>query len=258
MKENFMDNLEKLKNLMASLRNSENGCPWDLEQDFASLTQYVIEEAYEVAAAVANNDNDELREELGDLLLQVVFYSQIAKEKGLFEFEDVAAAINDKLIRRHPHIFGDAKILTAQEQAKSWEEIKKAERAAKGKKSVLSSVPEGIPALMRAVKLQEKAAEFGFDWDDVFDVIAKILEELSEVQKALSEDKEKLKEEIGDLFFAVVNLSRKLDIDPKEALRLANKKFENRFSYVESNGNLSKMNSEEMDILWDKAKMALS
>ena len=256
------NNITKLKEIMALLRDPEKGCPWDVEQNFASIAQYAIEEAYEVLDAIEKNDMDNLKEELGDLLLQVVFHSQMASEQKIFDFEDVAAAIINKLIVRHPHVFGDAKIKTVAEQDISWEKIKEAERKNKSGNDSVHSLLDGIayslPANIRAAKLQKRAANVGFDWPDLAGVYEKIEEELSEVKQAIA-DENGIKEEIGDLLFSVVNLARKLDIDPEEALRRCNAKFERRFRYVETqiskNGNDIKNSSlDEMDRLWDEAK----
>lgn len=250
----------KLLEIMATLRNPKGGCPWDLEQNFGTIAPYTIEEAYEVAEAIARGDMASLREELGDLLLQVVFHAQMASEEALFSFEDVAAAINEKMIRRHPHVFGDAKITDAAAQTAHWETIKAAEREKKTRTRVLDDVPTALPALMRAQKLQGRAARVGFDWPDVQGVTAKIDEEMAEVQEAMaSGDQAHLAEEIGDLLFAVVNLARFTGVDAEDALRNANAKFTRRFGAVEDGVKASGKGFEgssldEMEALWVAAK----
>lgn len=252
----------KLLEIMARLRNPEGGCPWDLEQNFATIAPYTVEEAYEVADAIARNDMDGLREELGDLLLQVVFHAQMAKEGDLFSFEDVAAAINDKMIRRHPHVFGDAEIADATAQTANWETIKAAERKKKTRDRVLDDVPGALPALMRAQKLQSRAARVGFDWPDVRGVMAKIAEETIEVDEAIkANDQNHIAEEIGDLLFAVVNLARFTGVDAEDALRNANAKFTRRFEAVEDGVNASgkgfdSTTLDEMEAFWVAAKKA--
>lgn len=246
---------ERLLAIMARLRDRETGCPWDIEQDFSTIAPYTIEEAYEVAEAIASGDRAAIKDELGDLLLQVVFHSQMAAEESSFTFEDVAHSINEKMVRRHPHVFGEADIRSAEAQTEHWETIKKAEREAKAKHGVLADVPAALPALMRAQKLQKRAARVGFDWPDVSGVVAKIHEELGETEAVLA-DKDKLAEELGDLLFAVVNLARFAGIDAEEALRRANRKFTRRFEHIER--TLSKPMGEatldEMERLWEDAK----
>ena len=250
---------ERLLAIMARLRNPDGGCPWDVEQNFASIAPYTIEEAYEVADAIARNDRNALREELGDLLLQVVFHAQMAKEEGSFTFEEVAAAINEKMLRRHPHVFGDEAITSAAAQAQNWEKIKEQERQKKSS-GTLADVPLALPALMRAQKLQSRAARVGFDWPDVSGVFAKIEEELAEVREAVeAKNKEKIAEEIGDLLFAVVNLARFLEADAETGLRAANEKFIRRFAHVEAgitaqDRTLKEASLQEMEALWQAAK----
>ncbi len=250
----------QLLQIMARLRDPNSGCPWDLEQDFASIVPYTIEEAYEVADAIAKGDMEHLREELGDLLLQVVFHAQMAQEKNLFRFEDVAASINEKMIRRHPHVFADAEIKTAEAQTQNWETIKAAERKTKKEKArVLDDVPVALPALLRAQKLQSRAARVGFDWPDVAGVMAKVAEETREVDEAIqSGDAKHTEEEIGDLLFAVVNLARFQGIDAESALRAANQKFTRRFEALEDGLSkpFSEASLEEMEALWVAAKEA--
>jgi ATP diphosphatase len=255
--------------IMASLRTPETGCPWDLEQSFASIIPYTIEEAYEVADAVERGDMADLCDELGDLLLQVVFHARIAEEAGAFDFGGVVHAITSKLIRRHPHVFGDARDLSPDEVKAVWDRIKaaeKAERAARGRAepatSVLDNVPASLPALTRADKLTRKAAKVGFSWAETDEVVAKIREELDEVGEAVaSGDKAHAAEEVGDLLFTVANLARHLDVDPEHALRAANAKFERRFRHIEGalaadGRSPGQSNLAEMDALWDAAKAA--
>ncbi len=234
--------LERLIAIMARLRDPERGCPWDVEQDFASIAPYTIEEAYEVADAIQHGDMTALRDELGDLLLQVVFHSQMAREAGSFDIEDVARAINDKMIKRHPHVFGDASIEGAAAQTRAWEVQKADERHAKAQAegrpaSALEGVAVGLPALTRALKLQRRAARVGFDWpakSAVAEIEAKLAEELDEIKGAIAEGERKaIEDECGDLLFVCVNLLRHLDIDPETALRATNAKFERRFQAVE-------------------------
>ena len=261
-----MEQMQRLLAVMAALRDPERGCPWDKQQTFATILPYTIEEVYEVADAIDHGDMLALREELGDLLFQIVFYAQMAKEAGEFEFADIAAAISDKLEQRHPHVFGDAEIATAEAQTQAWEKHKERERHAKAADqqraaSVLDNVPVALPGLMRAMKLQRRAARQGFDWPDVAPVLDKIEEEFAEVREVLAEgaDSEKLMHEVGDLLFACVNLARHTEIDPEIAMRGVNGRFESRFRRVEElarqqNQSLAQMSLEEMDKLWDQAK----
>jgi ATP diphosphatase len=233
------DNLARLLAIMARLRDPERGCPWDREQNFASIAPYTIEEAYEVAEAIEQNDRSALKDELGDLLFQVVFHSRMAEEEGAFAFNDVAGAVADKMVRRHPHVFGDATIASLEAQTLAWEELKAAERGAKAagerQPSALDGVGVALPALTRAAKIQNRAARVGFDWPDVMPVFAKIAEEIAELKEELpAAVPERLEDEVGDLLFAVANLSRHLKIDPETALRTATLKFERRFRRVES------------------------
>ncbi len=256
-----LPNTARLLEIMAQLRNPEGGCPWDLEQDFATIAPYTIEEAYEVAEAIAEGDRAHLREELGDLLLQVVFHAQMAQEEGSFVFEDVAAAISDKMVRRHPHVFAEHDAKDAGAVTANWENIKEAER--KGKKkddSALADVPTALPALMRAQKLQGRAARVGFDWPDHTGVRDKIREELLEVEEAIiSGEQAKIAEEMGDLLFAVVNLARFMQVDAETALRDANQKFSRRFRAVEQGiraggRQMQDATLDEMEALWVEAK----
>ncbi len=262
----------RLIEIMAALRTPKTGCPWDLEQDFATIAPYTIEEAYEVADAVTRGDLDDLRDELGDLLLQVVFHARMAQEQGAFDFGDVVNAITEKLIRRHPHVFGDTRHLTPDQVKGLWSIIKaeeKAERAARLRKAgkepppaagVLSDVSAGLPTLGRALRLQAKAGTVGFDWNDPKAVLDKITEEANEISSAIeSGSQDEAAEEIGDLMFAVVNLARHLKVDPETALRAANAKFERRFASIEralarQGRKPEQATLAEMDALWDEAK----
>jgi len=254
--------VDRLREIMARLRDPEGGCPWDLEQDFRTIAPYTVEEAYEVADAIERGDFDDLRDELGDLLLQVVFHAQMAQERGLFAFDDVAAAICDKLVRRHPHVFGDAAFRDSAEQTRAWDAIKAAERAKKQNAGgVLDGIPVAMPALSRARKLGKRASEVGFDWPDASGPRAKIEEEFAELEAALAggEDRAAIEAEFGDLLFAVVNYGRHLGIDPEEALRGTNARFTARFRYVEralaAQGlSFSEAGLARMDELWESAK----
>lgn len=255
--------IERLRAIMAALRDPKSGCPWDIEQDFASISPYTIEEAHEVADTIAREAWDEFPGELGDLLLQVVFHAQMASEAGMFDFDDVARKISDKLIFRHPHVFGDeSRDKSAEQQVKDWEAIKAKERAAKSEKGVLDGVALGLPALTRAVKLQNRAARVGFDWPGVEDVLDKLNEETAELIEARDTlSPVAMAEEFGDLLFVMANLARHLEIDPEEALRAANGKFTRRFEAIEAalaaKGSRPEQSSlEEMDQLWDAAKAA--
>ena len=253
--------IDRLLAIMERLRDPDGGCPWDVEQTFATIAPYTIEEAHEVADAIARQAWDEFPGELGDLLLQVVFHAQMADEKGMFDFADVAAKISDKLISRHPHVFGhESRDKSAAQQIKDWEAIKATERAAKAEKGVLDGVALGLPALSRALKLQNRAARVGFDWPGPEHVLEKIREESAELVEARnSADHAHLTEEFGDLLFVMANLARHLDIDPEEALRGANAKFTRRFQSIEAALHAQGRRPEdstlaEMDALWDAAK----
>lgn len=249
-----MDSITQLLTIMARLRDPKNGCPWDIEQNFATIAPYTIEEAYEVAEAIHANNPEEIKQELGDLLLQVVFHAQMAKEIGWFDFNAVAQAIGDKMIRRHPHVFGDATIETAEAQTENWEVIKAEERKKKATGSVLDDVPYALPALMRAEKLQKRAARIGFDWPEVGPVFDKCEEELEEIRAAAG-NPEQIEEEIGDLLFTCANLARHYKIDPEEALRKANRKFERRFRAVERQMK-PESTLDEMEAHWQAVKAA--
>lgn len=248
--------------LMATLRDPLRGCPWDRQQTFKTIAPYTLEEAFEVADAIEQNDMTGLREELGDLLFQVVFHARMAEEAGAFAFADVVEAITEKMIRRHPHVFADAEVADAEEQTRRWEAQKAAERSAKssGETSLLDGVALGLPALTRAEKLQKRAARAGFDWPEVKGVVAKVHEELQEVERELERgEAEALQGEIGDLLFSVVNLARHSGIDAEHALRAANLKFERRFRAMEktiaAQGKaLSECGLEALDAEWDEVK----
>lgn len=257
------EGIHQLLDIMARLRNPQTGCPWDLEQNFASIAPYTIEEAYEVAEAIAQEDAGELRDELGDLLFQVVFHAQLARERDWFDFAGVVDAICDKMIRRHPHVFADAEVADAQEQTAAWEAMKAQERARKQPHaSLLDGVSLALPALTRARKLQGRAARVGFDWPDESGVVAKIHEELQEVEQALqSEITEEIEAEIGDLLFAVVNLARYREVDPEAAMRAANARFTRRFQGMEEKARqrglaLDELSLAGLDRLWDEEKAA--
>ena len=224
--------IDRLLAIMARLRDREDGCPWDLEQTFETIAPYTVEEAYEVADAIERGDLSDLKEELGDLLLQVVFHARMAEEQGAFGFDDVARAISDKMIRRHPHVFGDETYASLADQKQGWEELKAVERAGKGKaESLLDDVPVGLPGLTRAVKLSKRAATVGFVWPTVQDVVAKLHEEVGEMLAEIEAgDLEKARQEIGDVLFVMTNVARTLEVDPEDALRYTNAKFYRRWS----------------------------
>ena len=259
--------LDRLLAIMAQLRDPEHGCPWDREQNFATIAPYTIEEAYEVGDAIARGDMAALKDELGDLLFQVVFYARMAEEAGLFDFAGIAVAIADKMVRRHPHVFGDAVIVGAAAQAVAWEEHKARERAARAAaagtpESVLDGVALALPALLRAVKIQRRAARIGFDWREVPPVIAKIAEEVAELEVELDAmpdggaDRARIEDEMGDILFAAANLARKLEIDPEAALRHATAKFERRFRALETlaAGRGIGADLDALDALWQEVK----
>jgi ATP diphosphatase len=263
--------IEGLIAIMAALRTPVTGCAWDLEQDFTSISPFTIEEAYEVADAIRRGDMPDLCEELGDLLLQVVFHARMAEELGHFNFADVCEAITQKMIRRHPHVFGDARTLPPEQIKKLWNQIKQQEKSEKAarlekaglplpKAGLLDSISSHLPALMQSIKLQKQAATVGFDWPDSLQVIEKVEEELREFKTALKENNEvSAREELGDLFFALSNLARKMNVDPEEALQACNDKFRRRFSYIETSldqkgRSLTEADLEEMEHLWIEAK----
>lgn len=254
----------RLLEIMAALRTPETGCPWDLAQNFSTIAPYTLEEAYEVADAIARNDLADLKDELGDLLLQVVFHARMAEEQSAFDFGDVVQAITEKLIRRHPHVFADETLRSPRAVEGLWERIKAEEKAANKTGGALAGIPAALPALSRALKLQNKASKVGFDWNDSRAVLRKIREETDEIEAELDRaetNKAATADEVGDLLFAVVNLARHLDADPEAALRQTNLKFERRFAAIEralaARGKVPQEASlAEMDALWNEAKAA--
>ncbi len=255
-----MREMQALLELMARLRDPENGCPWDREQTYATIVPHTIEEAYEVADAIAREDWEELRSELGDLLFQVVFYAQIAREEGRFDFAAVARGIVEKMTRRHPHVFGDESCANAAEQTAAWERIKASEKT-RQPAGVLDGIPLALPALTRAIKLQKKASKVGFDWGALEPILAKIEEEIGEIRHeiAIEAPAERLTDELGDVLFAVANLARHLKLDPEAALRGTNAKFERRFRRIEAwlaqdRRTPAESTLAEMDALWERVK----
>jgi ATP diphosphatase len=256
--------MEDLLAIMARLRDPERGCPWDVQQDFASIASYTIEEAYEVADAIDRGDYDDLCDELGDLLLQVVFHAQMANERGLFDFGDVAHAIADKMLRRHPHVFGEAHYADVAEQTRAWEAIKAAERAGRGEAheaSALAGISRGLPEWKRAAKLQQRAATVGFEWREAGPMLDKLAEEVDEVRAEFDRDAdiERLEDELGDVLFVTANLARHAGVDFSRALRRANAKFERRFRTMEAlaaaeGRPLAERKLEEQEALWQEAK----
>lgn len=253
--------LERLIEVMARLRDPAGGCPWDQAQTFATIAPYTVEEAYEVADAIGRGDLRDLKEELGDLLLQVVFHARIAQEQGAFDFDAVADAITQKMIRRHPHVFAEQSYRDSDEQSAAWDAIKAQERASKGPApSLFDDVPLALPGMSRAVKLTKRAARVGFDWPTTLEVLAKLREELEELEVEIgSQDAEKIHEEMGDLLFVCANLSRKLHVDPEDALRAANAKFVRRFAYIEHTlaergSSPEQSDLAEMDRLWNEVR----
>jgi ATP diphosphatase len=259
--------IDKLLDIMAALRDPDSGCPWDIEQTFKTISAYTIEEAYEVADAIERMDLHDLRDELGDLLFQVVFHAHMANEQGAFNFEDVVAAISDKLIRRHPHVFGEEKVKDRQALNEAWEKHKKDERQAKQhrQKSVLDGIASTMPALRWSSKLQKRAAHHGFDWDDIAPVFDKLQEEIGELRAEIvhQNNQERIADELGDILFACVNLSRHLDVNPEQALRDSNIKFISRFTVVEEllqqdGRQMDDCSVAELEDYWQKAKTRLS
>ncbi len=255
-----MHEMDEVLQIMSRLRDPLGGCPWDRAQSYATIVPHTLEEAYEVADAIARDDPEALRDELGDLLFQVIFYCQLASEEGAFDFRGVAAGLAEKLVRRHPHVFGDVHYADAEVQTAAWEAIKAQERGGEST-SALDGVPRGLPALTRALKLQRRAARVGFDWGDADPVLAKVREELDELQVEMrqGEARERLAAELGDLLFACVNLARHLAVDPEGALRAGNEKFERRFRQIETwlaeaDRLPSQASLAEMDALWERAK----
>ena len=257
-----MSDISDLLNIMQRLRDPQNGCPWDIEQNFHTIAPYTVEEAYEVADAIERNDMGDLAEELGDLLFQVVFHSQMAVEKNLFQFDDVVNAICKKLIRRHPHVFADANIRSAQEQTLAWEEHKAQERQNSEKyQSALDGIAKSLPGLTRAAKLQKRAAKLGFDWDAIAPIFDKLAEETAELQAELTANAswERIEDELGDMLFTVVNIARHAQIDPELAIRRANTKFETRFKKMENaieqaGENFVQLPIERLEVYWTQAK----
>lgn len=257
-----MSSITRLLTIMSRLRDPQRGCPWDREQDFQSIAPYTIEEAYEVADAIERSDLGDLRDELGDLLFQVVFHAQLAKEREAFDFDDVVNAICDKMERRHPHVFGDAVVDTAAAQTVAWEEQKRQERAADpAQAGVLADVPLSLPALTRANKLGKRAAQVGFEWSDVSGALDKVAEELEELKQEIAAPAQHsaLEGELGDLLFTIVNVARYLKVDPEAALRRTNAKFERRFAYIEQRlqeqgKRIENTSLAEMDALWEEGK----
>tara|TARA_B100000214_G_scaffold93886_1_gene64962 strand:+ start:113 stop:892 length:780 start_codon:yes stop_codon:yes gene_type:complete len=254
---------EEINNLLQTfkrLRDPSQGCPWDKEQDFKSIASCSIEEAYEVADAIEREDFNDLKEELGDLFFQIIFHSGMAEEKKLFNFEEVVKELNDKLIRRHPHVFDKKQEMSASESLEIWEKEKKKEREKKNLISLMDDIPKNLPSLTRAKKIQKRAKSVGFDWQNENDVIRKIDEEIDELKRAkVSQKKEDISEEIGDLFFTLVNLSRHYNLEPEDIIRKANLKFETRFRKMEDEANKTKVNLEDLEIneletLWQKIK----
>lgn len=252
-----MENFKKLVQIMAALR-SENGCPWDREQTRQSLTPFLVEETYEVLDAIESNNTEQIKEELGDLLFQIIFHCQVAKEAGEFDINAVIDKISRKMVHRHPHVFGDEKFETSEEVLKQWEERKKEEGKQRG--SILEGIPKQMPSLLRAHRIQSRAARVGFDWDKKEDVIKKLDEEIAEFKESLnSEDQSAMQDELGDVFFSLVNIARFIGVNPEEALRRTISKFIHRFRHIEMRAadtgkKLSDMSLQEMDSLWNEAK----
>ncbi|MDH5772844.1 MAG: nucleoside triphosphate pyrophosphohydrolase [Rhodospirillaceae bacterium] len=261
-----LSGIDRLVDIMERLRDPKTGCPWDVEQTFASIAPHTIEEAYEVADAIDAGDMDALKDELGDLLFQVIFYAQMAKEQDVFNLEDIAQSISDKMIRRHPHVFGDngPEINTAHQQTENWEKVKEGERAGKttdsAAQSALDGVTRALPALLRAIKLQKRAARVGFDWPDAEPVFQKFDEELAEIRHEIAVgDQKALENEVGDLLFTCVNLARKLGVDAETSLRHANQRFEARFRGIEQmlwdeNRDITETPLDELEQLWQRVK----
>ena len=256
--------IDRILRIMNALRTPETGCPWDLQQDFRSIAPYALEEAYEVVDAIERDNMDELKDELGDLLLQVVFHAQMAQEAGLFTFDDVATAVSDKMQRRHPHVFGDTIADTPDAVKQNWEDIKAAEKAAKASSeapiSLMDDVPVTLPAMTRAVKLQKRAARIGFDWDEAEPIFDKLQEEVDELREAMqNKDADAMQDEYGDVLFVVANLGRHLKLDPEQALRRGNAKFTSRFKHLEQQARESDAEVHTLDdyeVFWQRAKAA--
>jgi len=257
-----LDELDRLHQIMIQLRDPNTGCPWDVAQDFTSIAPYTIEEAYEVADAIQHGERDAIRDELGDMLLQVIFHARIAEEEGSFTLADVAKSISDKMIARHPHVFGSDDRPTMESQNGLWEDIKARERAKRGETRLLDGIARGLPPMLRALKLQKRAARVGFDWPDIDQILQKMNEEAAELRAELARadrDQDRIKDEVGDLLFVAVNLARKAGIDPETALQTCNLKFERRFNYVEEQVELNQDSFENasldlMERYWQDAK----
>ena len=259
---NHLNELDRLYKIMIRLRDPDTGCPWDVAQDFASIVPYTIEEAYEVADAIQIGDRTAIRDELGDLLLQVFFHARIAEEEGSFALDDVAKSISDKMVARHPHVFGDNDRPSVESQNGHWEDIKARERAQKGETKLLDGIARGLPPMLRALKLQKRAAQVGFDWPEIDQVLDKMQEEAEELAIELAnenKDQTRIQEEVGDLLFVAVNLARKAGVDPETALQNCNLKFEKRFNYVEEQvvSKYKNFNGVKLDVMegyWQDAK----
>tara|TARA_B100001179_G_scaffold231332_1_gene220967 strand:+ start:1510 stop:2307 length:798 start_codon:yes stop_codon:yes gene_type:complete len=262
--DNSLDaSIRRLLRVMKQLRDPETGCEWDKRQDFLSISPFTIEEAYEVVDSIEREDYESLKEELGDLLLQVVFHAEIASELGLFKFEDVVNSISKKLINRHPYVFTEQRKHTQEEQLDNWEETKSKEKEKKNLDSLMDDLPRNLPALLRSQKIQKRAGKVGFDWDSEEICFKKIEEEIAELKEAINSSiKDDIKNELGDVLISVVNLAKHLKVDAEDSLRQGNLKFENRFRFIETelkkkNKSLSNTSLEEMDLLWEKAKQDL-
>lgn len=248
-------NNREFKALVEVMNRLREECPWDKKQTFDSLKSNTIEECYELIDAIGNRDFSNIKEELGDVLLHIVFYSKIAEEQGEFTIDDVIEGINEKLIRRHPHVFGTTKVSGTDDVVKNWEQIKKTEKTER--KGTLDGVPSALPALIKAYRIQQKAASVGFDWEKAHDVLSKIKEEIEEFEQEVDvQNREKMEQEMGDVLFSLINCARKFGIDPENALEKTNKKFISRFNYIEDScsGNINRLTLQEMDELWQKAK----
>lgn len=255
---NAQTSIERLRNIMRRLRDPDTGCPWDIKQDFSTIAPYTIEEAYEVEDAISRNNMADLKEELGDLLFQVIFHAQLAEERGAFTLNDIVEAISDKMERRHPHVFDGLTLENKEAVAQNWEAIKASERADKStdRVSLMDDIPLGLPPLAQAVKIQKRAAQVGFDWPDVEPIFEKLVEETNELRVEIKEhsSQERLQDELGDMLFVMANLARKLKLDPDQAIRGTNRKFMSRFKWMESQTKLEELSLLEQESLWQKAK----
>lgn len=254
----YTSSIDKLRHIMRQLRHPERGCPWDLKQSFATIAPYTIEEAYEVEDAIARNNFADLKDELGDLLFQVVFHTQLAEELGVFNFDDVAEAVSQKMERRHPHVFDSVEVENTDDIIQNWEAIKAKERSEKSRDnaSLMDDIPTSMPALSQAVKIQKRAAEVGFDWPTIDPIFEKLAEETEELRVEINQgsNKTRLQDELGDMLFVLANLARKLNLDPEQSTRSTNRKFIKRFQWMESQTNLSSITLDEQESLWQKAK----